>query len=327
VTGFINDASRVRLDGLNGFARLHGELVILDDGARHVRRRSVKLDRVALVSGGGSGHEPMHVGFVGAGMLDAACPGEVFTAPTPDQIASAIAAVDAGRGVLLIVKNYSGDLMNFGMAVDMVSTPTATVSVEDDVSVPRVFGGVGRRGVAGTLVVEKLLGAAAEAGADLQTLAALGERVNARLRSMGVALRPCVVPQTNLPNFALSPSEMELGVGIHGEAGRHRVPRMSADAIASELVTAVLSELAPEAGDDALVLLNGFGATPPAELYIMANSIGGALERAGVRPWRWVAGSFATSLDMAGCSLTIALLDRQLKGFWDAPVHTAAWRW
>ena len=327
MTGFINDAARVRRDGLSGFALLHRELVVLDDDARHVRRRDPKRDRVALVSGGGSGHEPMHVGFVGKGMLDAACPGEIFTAPTPDQIAATIAAVDAGRGVLLIVKNYSGDLMNFGMAADLVSTPTATVTVEDDVSVPRVFGGVGRRGVAGTLVVEKLLGAAAEAGADLPALAALGDRVNARLRSMGVALRPCVIPNTNLPNFALGPSEMELGVGIHGEAGRRRVPRLSADAIASELVAAVLSELAVETGEDALVLLNGFGATPPAELYVMANSIGGALERAGVRPWRWLAGSFATSLDMAGCSLTIALLDDQLKGLWNAPVATPVWRW
>ena len=158
-------------------------------------------------------------------------------------------------------------------------------------------------------------------------LAALGDRVNARLRSIGVALRPCIVPNTNLPNFALGPAEMEMGVGIHGEAGRQRVPRLSADAIASELVAAVMGELAPETGEDALVLLNGFGSTPPGELYIMANGVAAALERAGVRPWRWLAGSFATSLDMAGCSLTIALLDRHLRGLWDSPVRTAVWRW
>ena len=279
---------------------------------------------MAIIAGGGSGHEPLHIGFVGRGMLDAALPGQIFTAPTPDQIIAAIEAVEAGRGVLMVIKNYDGDVMNFAMASEAVRSPLMSVLVDDDVSIERA---TGRRGVAGTIVVEKIVGAAAEQGLDLAGLKALGDRVNSRTRTMGVALRPCAVPATGQPNFTLGPDEMEMGVGLHGEAGRRRMPRGSADAIATHLAGAVLAELQPEPGEEALLLLNGFGGTPLVELYVMVNSIRQALERAGVRPTRYLAGSYATSLDMAGCSLTVAMLDQDLRGLWDAPVETPALRW
>lgn len=324
MTRFANDAGSLREESLSGFATVHSALVVLDERRHFVRRRLAKQDKVAVVAGGGSGHEPLHIGFVGRGMLDAALPGQIFTAPTPDQIVAAIDAVEAGRGVLMVIKNYDGDVMNFAMASETVRSPLMSVLVDDDVSIERA---TGRRGVAGTIVVEKIVGAAAEQGLDLAGLKALGDRVNSRTRTMGVALRPCAVPATGQPNFTLGPDEMEMGVGLHGEAGRRRMPRGSADAIATHLAGAVLAELQPEPGEEALLLVNGFGGTPLVELYVMVNSIRQSLERAGVRPTRYLAGSYATSLDMAGCSLTVAMLDQDLRGLWDAPVETPALRW
>ena len=320
----MNDARRIRDESLAAFAIAHAGLVVLDDRGRFLRRRSPKRDKVAVVSGGGSGHEPLHIGFVGSGMLDAACPGQLFTAPTPDQIVAAIEAVDTGRGVLLVVKNYDGDVMNFDMAAEMVGSPVASVLVDDDVSTERTSG---RRGVAGTLIVEKIVGAAAELGWDLAGLKALGARVNSRTRSIGVALKPCTMPATGASNFSLGPDEMELGVGIHGEPGRRRVPRSSADAIASELLAAILADLQPQVGEEPLLLVNGFGGTPSIELYLMMKSALAALSRRGLSPTRHLAGSYVTSLDMAGCSLTLAMLDQELRSLWDAPVHTPALRW
>jgi phosphoenolpyruvate---glycerone phosphotransferase subunit DhaK len=282
---------------------------------------------VALVSGGGSGHEPLHAGFVGLGMLDAACPGQVFTSPTPDQIVAAAEAVDGGAGILFIVKNYEGDVMNFDMAREMTGGAVATVVTDDDVSVETSTYSTGRRGVAGTLVVEKMVGAAAEQGADLAALKSLGDGVNRATRSMGVALTSCTVPAAGRPTFTLGEDEMEMGVGIHGEPGRRRVKLASANALVEEMVGAILGDLEAAKGSDALLLVNGFGGTPAMELYLMYNAARPVVERHGVKVSRSLVGNYVTSLEMAGCSITVSLLDDERRALWDAPVHTAALRW
>jgi dihydroxyacetone kinase-like protein len=236
-------------------------------------------------------------------------------------------AVDTGAGVLFIVKNYEGDLMNFTMAAEMAGREVATVVTDDDVAVETSTYSTGRRGVAGTLVVEKMVGAAAETGTRLAALKDLGDEVNRRTRSMGVALTPCTVPAAGRPNFTLADNEMEMGVGIHGEPGRRRVALASADAIAGELLGAILKDLAPKRGSEVLLLVNGFGATPLIELYLMVNSARRILDDAGLVPTRFLTGSYVTSLDMAGASLTVSVLDDRAKALWDAPVHTAALRW
>jgi dihydroxyacetone kinase-like protein len=323
----INGVDDVLAESLDGFAAAHADLVVLGEERKFVRRRTLAPGKVALISGGGSGHEPLHAGFVGAGMLDAACPGQVFTSPTPDQMLAAIAAVDGGAGCLLIVKNYEGDVMNFDMAAEMAAGPVAKVVTDDDVAVEASTWSTGRRGVAGTLVVEKIVGAAAEQGADLAALQALGARVNGRTRSMGVALTSCTVPAAGAPTFALGDDEMEMGVGIHGEPGRRRVKLARADAIAEEMLGAILGDLSPAAGDACLLLVNGFGGTPAMELYLMVDAANRVLAAKGLRPVRYLTGSYVTSLDMAGCSLTVSLLDEAMLRLWDAPVHTAALRW
>jgi len=323
----INGVDTVLSESLAGFAAAHADIVAADPEGRFVRRAVPVRGKVALISGGGSGHEPLHAGFVGRGMLDAACPGQVFTSPTPDQMLAAAEAVDGGAGVLFIVKNYEGDVMNFDMAREMLSSPVATVLTNDDVAVEASSFSTGRRGVAGTLVVEKIVGAAAEEGRDLATLQALGERVNARTRSMGVALTSCTVPAAGKPTFDIGDGEMEMGVGIHGEPGRRRVPLMSADAIAAEMVEAVVGDLADQASGDALLLVNGFGGTPLMELYLMYDAVRRRLNGSGVTIARSLVGNYVTSLDMAGCSVTLSMLDDEAKALWDAPVHTAALRW
>jgi dihydroxyacetone kinase-like protein len=323
----INSVDTVLEESLDGFAAAHADIVVLGPERKLLRRRELKAGKVGLISGGGSGHEPLHAGFVGLGMLDAACPGQVFTSPTPDQIIEAAEAVDTGAGVLFIVKNYEGDLMNFSMAAEMAGREVATVVTNDDVAVETSTFTTGRRGVAGTLVVEKMVGAAAETGMKLAALKTLGDDVNRRTRSMGVALSPCTVPAAGRPNFTLADTEMEMGVGIHGEPGRRRVPLASADAIAAELLEAILKDLAPSRGSDVLLLVNGFGATPLIELYLMVNSARRILDGAGINVTRFLTGSYVTSLDMAGVSLTLSALDSQATTLWDAPVHTAALRW
>jgi len=323
----INSADTVLEESLDGFAAAHADILVLGAERKFVRRRSLKAGKVALISGGGSGHEPLHAGFVGHGMLDAACPGQVFTSPTPDQMIEAAEAVDTGAGVLFIVKNYEGDVMNFAMAAEMAGRDVATVLTNDDVAVETSTYTTGRRGVAGTLIVEKMVGAAAETGMPLAALKGLGDDINRRTRSMGVALTPCTVPAAGRPNFTLADNEMEMGVGIHGEPGRRRVPLASADAIAAELLEAILKDLAPGKGSEVLLLVNGFGATPLIELYLMVNSAKRLLDGAGVTAVRFLTGSYVTSLDMAGVSLTVSVLDSQAKTLWDAPVHTAALRW
>ena len=322
---FINRVEDALDESLRGFASAYSDLVVLRAGPTYVARRDAPVaGKVALVSGGGSGHEPLHAGFVGRGMLDAACPGQVFTSPTPDQMLGAAQAVDGGAGVLFIVKNFAGDVMNFEMAAEMFSGAQATVLVNDDVATDDQSL---RRGVAGTLVVEKVVGAAAEAGADLEACRTLGVRVNERTRSMGVALTSCTVPAVGRPTFDIGNDEMEMGVGIHGEKGRRRVQLAPADAVAEELVGAIVEDLKPLSGDRALLLVNGFGGTPLMELTLMYDAARRALAGSGVEVVRSLVGNYVTSLDMAGCSITLSLLDDDMLRCWDAPVQTAALRW
>ncbi len=323
----MNGVDTILTESLSGFAAAHAGIVVLGPEGRFIRRARLTPGKVSLISGGGSGHEPLHAGFVGYGMLDAACPGQVFTSPTPDQMTEAAQAVDGGAGLLFIVKNYSGDRMNFEMAAELVNGPVATVVTDDDVSVENSTWTAGRRGVAGTLVVEKIVGASAERGRDLASLAALGERVNARTRSIGVALSSCTVPAAGRPTFNIGEGEMEMGVGIHGEPGRRRVPLVPADDIADEMVSAIATDLRAEVRGDALLFVNGFGGTPAMELYLMYNAARRFLEKRGARVIRSLVGDYVTSLEMAGCSITVSMLDEDHVVLWDAPVETAALRW
>lgn len=322
---FINNVANVLTESLDGFAAAHADIVTLGAEHKFVKRKVLKPGKVGLLSGGGSGHEPLHAGFVGHGMLDAACPGQVFTSPTPDQMMAATDAIDSGAGVLFIVKNYEGDVMNFDMAREMCGREVETVITDDDVAVENSLFTTGRRGVAGTLVVEKVVGAAAEQGADLKSLKALGDKVNKATRSMGVALTSCTVPAAGKPTFEIGDGEMEMGVGIHGEPGRRRVTLKSADEIAEEMVAAITGDLGVKG--DALLFINGFGGTPAMELYLMYHAAQVQLEKHGIRPARALVGNYVTSLDMAGCSITVTMLDDEIAKGWDAPVHTPSLRW
>ena len=323
----MNHVDTVRDESLDGFAAAHADIIVLGEGRKFVRRKNIKPGKVALISGGGAGHEPLHIGFVGHGMLDAACPGQIFTSPKPSQMVNATQAVDGGAGVLFIVKNYSGDMMNFEMAVEMLEQENATVVVNDDVAIEDSTHTIGRRGVAGTLIVEKILGAAAERGFKLEQLKALGDSVNNSMATMGVALTSCTVPAAGKPTFQISPGDMEIGVGIHGEPGRRRVHLASADAIAAELTEAVIKDLSLKSGREVILLVNGFGGTPMLELYLMVNATRKVLANAGITAVRYLTGSYATSLEMAGCSITVSAVDEDILSLWDAPVHTTALRW
>ncbi len=324
---FLNAHETLLDESLDGFAAAHADIIVVGEERKFVRRRTLAPGKVALISGGGSGHEPLHAGFVGYGMLDAACPGQIFTSPTPDQMAVAVEAVDQGPGVVFIVKNYEGDVMNFEMAAEMTDGRCTTIVIDDDVAVETSTYSTGRRGVAGTLIVEKIVGAAAEKGMGRTDLQALGQAVNRRTRSMGVALTSCTVPAAGKPNFDLGADEMEMGVGIHGEPGRRRVKLARADDIADEMTAAIMGDLGNPSGGEALLLINGFGGTPLIELYLMYNAARRLLEKRGLRIARSLVGSFVTSLDMAGCSITVSQLDPKTTALWDHPVHTAALRW
>ena len=314
-------------DSLKGFARAHQDIVRFNAQPAFISRApSIAQTKVALISGGGAGHEPLHAGLVGTGMLDAACPGQIFTSPSPDQMMAAVEAVDNGAGVLFIVKNYAGDVMNFEIAAEMIEGEHATVLVCDDVSLPAVHS-TGRRGVAGTLIVEKMVGAAAEAGADLNACQALGERVNKATASIGVALTSCTVPALGKPTFELAEDEMEFGVGIHGERGRETLPLKPAGEIVADLVAVIEAELNIKSGQQVLLHINGFGGTPLIELYAVYDLAAQYWQARGVEVVRSLVGNYTTSLDMAGCSMTVTLLDDTLIELWDAPVHTANLRW
>ncbi|ROH85533.1 dihydroxyacetone kinase subunit DhaK [Pseudomethylobacillus aquaticus] len=323
---FINKVNDVLVESLSGFAMAHQDIVQLHLDPHFVVRANKASNKVALISGGGSGHEPLHAGFVGYGMLDAACPGHVFTSPSPDQMLAAAEAVDAGKGVLFIVKNYAGDVMNFEMAAEMLSVPNATVLTSDDVAVENSTWTSGRRGVAGTVIVEKVVGSLAETGADLAACKALGDKVNQRTGSMGVALTSCTVPAAGRATFDIGDNELEMGVGIHGEPGRRREAMRPADAIVADLVAAILHDLKPAAGAEVLLMVNGFAATPLMELYLLYHSAEKLLKAQGLIVSRSLVGNYTTALDMAGASITLCLLDDEIKQHWDSPVHTAGLR-
>ncbi|GAA0491588.1 dihydroxyacetone kinase subunit DhaK [Paractinoplanes deccanensis] len=326
----INDPANVITDALHGFAAAHPELRVDYDNRVVVRGDAPVRGKVGLVSGGGSGHEPLHAGFVGPGMLDAACAGEVFTSPVPDQMVAATRAVDGGAGVLHIVKNYTGDVMNFEIAAEMVAADSGTevvaVVVDDDVAVQDSLYTAGRRGVGATVLVEKIAGAAAEEGRPLDEVAAVARKVNSYGRSMGLALTSCTVPAAGRPTFDLPDDQMEVGIGIHGEPGRRRVPVAPANEIAEMLVSPILSDLDFTGGDGVIVFVNGMGATPLIELYLMFNEVSQLLAKAGVEVARSLVGPYITSLDMAGCSVTLLKADDEILRLWDAPVRTPALR-
>jgi dihydroxyacetone kinase-like protein len=327
----INSPDDVVTDALRGMAAAHPELRIDIENRVVFRGDAPVQGKVGLVSGGGSGHEPLHGGFVGMGMLDAACAGEVFTSPVPDQMVAATQGVDGGAGVLHIVKNYTGDVMNFEMAAELVAAESGTevsaVVIDDDVAVQDSLYTAGRRGVGATVLVEKLVGAAAEQGRPLDEVADLARRVNGAARSMGMALTSCTVPAAGKPTFDLPEGEMEIGIGIHGEPGRRRVPVAPAREIAEMLVEPVLSDLDFTGGDGVLAFVNGMGGTPLLELYLMYGEVTAVLEKAGVTVVRSLVGSYMTSLEMSGCSVTLLKMDDELVRLWDAPVRTPGLRW
>lgn len=327
----INSPEKVVKESLAGLAAAHRDLIkVFYDPDYVVRADAPLAGKVGVVSGGGSGHEPMHGGFVGKGMLDAACPGAVFTSPVPDQILAATRAVDGGAGVLHIVKNYTGDVMNFEMAAELGAAEgieVAGVLTNDDVAVENSTWTAGRRGVGVTVLLEKIVGAAAEAGANLAECKRIAEKVNAQGRSMGMALTSCIVPHVGKPGFELGNDEIEVGIGIHGEPGRRREKIAEASAIAAMLAGPILEDLPFSSGDTVLAFVNGMGGTPLIELYLMYNELAQILKDKHIVIGRQLVGNYITSLEMAGCSFTLLKLDDELTKLWDAPVHTPALHW
>ena len=326
----INAPDAVVSEALIGMELAHPELTIDHELQIIYRSDAPVAGKVGVISGGGSGHEPMHGGFVGSGMLDAACPGAVFTSPTPDQMLAATKHVDSGRGVLHIVKNYTGDIMNFEMAAELAAVEgieVRSVVTNDDVAVEDSLYTAGRRGVGVTVLLEKIVGAAAEQGRSLDELAALGEKVNSRGRSMGMALTSCIVPAAGSPTFDLGEDEIEIGIGIHGEPGRYREPRGTAAEIARRILDPVVGDFPLERGDTVLAFVNGMGGTPLIELYLMYGEVSKLLTARGIHVARSLVGNYITSLEMAGCSVTLLRLDDELAELWDAPVNTPGLRW
>jgi dihydroxyacetone kinase-like protein len=327
----INDPASAVRESLAGLAAAHADLLKVRFDPTFVLRADAPVrGMVALVSGGGSGHEPLHAGYVGRGMLDAACPGDVFTSPTPDQVAAATRAVSGGAGVVHVVKNYTGDVMNFEMAGELCAAEgiqVETVLLNDDVAVKDSLYTAGRRGVGGTVLAEKLCGAAAARGQPLAEVAALGREVNARVRSMGMALTSCTVPAAGKPTFDLGEKEMEIGIGIHGEPGRRRLPLQPVREIVEMMAGEILGDLPFQRGDRVIALVNGMGASPLLELYIAAGELERVCAGRGIRVARHLVGNYITSLDMAGFSLTLLQADERLLELWDEPVRTPALRW
>jgi dihydroxyacetone kinase-like protein len=325
----INAPERVVDEELAGMVAAHGDLIRLIPPNVIVRRDAPRPGKVGVISGGGSGHEPLHGGFVGVGMLDAACPGAVFTSPVPDQMLAATKAVDGGAGVLHIVKNYTGDVMNFDLAAEMARSEGIAVNsvvIADDVAVQDSLYTAGRRGVGGTVLAEKIVGAAAEAGASLDEVTRICQKVQDNVRSMGMALTSCTVPAAGRPTFELGDDEMEIGIGIHGEPGRTRMKLATADEITELLATPILDDLPFRRGDAVLAFVNGMGGTPLMELYIVFRKLAEILSGRGITIARTLVGSYITSLEMAGCSITLLRMDDELTRLWDAPVHTPALR-
>jgi phosphoenolpyruvate---glycerone phosphotransferase subunit DhaK len=328
----INDPADVVKEALLGVEAAHSDRVRVDHDNKIIYRKDApRQGKVGLISGGGSGHEPMHGGFVGVGMLDAACAGEVFTSPVPDQMMAATKEVDGGAGVLHIVKNYTGDVMNFEMAAELAAADSGievqSVVTDDDVAVQDSLYTAGRRGVGVTVLLEKIVGAAAEEGRSLQEVADLAKAVNSAGRSMGMALTSCTVPAAGKPTFDLAENEMEVGIGIHGEPGRQRLPVASAKEVAAMLVDPIVGDLPYGEGDSVIAFVNGMGGTPLIELYIMYNEVAALLDKAKISIARSLVGSYITSLEMAGCSVTLLKADDEMIRLWDAPVNTPGLRW
>jgi len=328
----INSPDAVVADALRGIEAAHGDRLRVQAEPPYliVRKDAPVQGKVGLVSGGGSGHEPLHGGYVGPGMLDAACPGEVFTSPTPDQMLAATKAVDGGAGVVHIVKNYTGDVLNFEMAAELAQAEgveVETVLTSDDVAVEDSLYTAGRRGVGVTVLVEKIAGAAADAGRSLQEVAEVGRRVSANGRSMGMALTPCITPASGEPSFELADDEVEIGIGIHGEPGRHREKVGPASQVAERLMTPILNDLPFGSGDRVLAFINGMGGTPLIELYIVYAEVAKIAQQHGLAIERNLVGNYITSLEMQGCSITLLKLDDELTHYWDSPVDTPALRW
>ncbi|MFZ0041208.1 MAG: dihydroxyacetone kinase subunit DhaK [Solirubrobacteraceae bacterium] len=325
----INAPDAVVADALRGFEAAHGDRVRVSYDPFYIVRADAPVNgKVGIISGGGSGHEPMHGGFVGPGMLDAACPGEVFTSPTPDQMFEATQAVDAGAGVIHVVKNYTGDVMNFEMAAEMGGDiAVETILTNDDVAVEDSLYTAGRRGVGVTVLVEKICGGAADDRRSLAEVAELGRRVNAQGRSMGMALTPCITPGSGEPSFELGEDEVEIGIGIHGEPGRYREPIGPASQIAERLMTPILEDLPFSSGDRVLAFVNGMGGTPLLELYVMYGEVDRIAREHGLVIERNLIGNYITSLEMQGCSITLVKLDDEMVRYWDAPVNTPGLRW
>ncbi|MGX8686500.1 MAG: dihydroxyacetone kinase subunit DhaK [bacterium] len=326
----INGVDNIVDEMLNGMVKAHPDYVERVPGTDVVARTGAKkTDKVALISGGGSGHEPAHGGYVGRGMLDAAVAGAVFTSPTPDQVYEAIHAADAGKGVLLIIKNYTGDVMNFEMAADMARDEDIEVDqviVADDVAVENSTWTTGRRGIAGTIFVHKIAGAAAEEGRSLAEVKAVAEKVIANVRSMGMAVAPCTVPAVGKPSFELEEDEVEIGIGIHGEPGTHREKISNANATADTLLEKILAEGIYGEGDEVAVMVNGMGGTPLMELYLINDHVADVIAGKGLRIAKTLVGNFMTSLDMEGFSITLLKLDEELKALLDAPADTPAFK-
>ena len=325
---FVNKVDEILTESLTGFGNAHNDILEVKLSPDFVARKSKPANqKVALISGGGSGHEPLHGGFVGYGMLDAACPGQVFSAPTPDQMEAAANHVHSGKGILFIVKNYSGDIMNFEMGAEMLDLEHQTIVVNDDVAVEDSTFTTGRRGVAGTMIVEKTVGSLAETGASLEECKNFGDYVNKMTGSMGVAFTSCTVPAAGKPTFELGSDEMEFGVGIHGEPGRKREKIKSANEITSELMGVILEDLKPDNNQEVLLHVNGFGGTPLMELYLLFEAAKKILDQKNIKVSRSLVGNYTTSLEMAGGSITVTKLDQKIVERWDSPVHTAALRW
>jgi phosphoenolpyruvate---glycerone phosphotransferase subunit DhaK len=325
VKTFINSADTMLAESLRGFASAHAELVTYVADGNFICRKTPAKGKVSVISGGGSGHEPLHCGFVGTGMLDAACHGHMFTSPTPDQIAKAAFATDAGEGCIFIVKNYAGDVMNFDMGADLAPAKIRQVIVSDDLATGPLK--ANRRGVAGTLIVQKIVGAGAERAMSLEQLFKLGIDLNNSTRTIGVALHSSFNPITRRPSFHLDPTELEFGVGIHGEAGIKRIIMKSAYEIAEDMCSPILFDLKNHAKRPALLFINGLGGTPLGELYLMYHAARQIFEHAGITIARSLVGNYVSSLNMTGSSITLTSMTDEMLSLWDAPVVTPALRW
>jgi dihydroxyacetone kinase-like protein len=328
---FINEVDDFILESLSGLAQAHPNLVSVNLDPMYVIRKDIANKKVVLISGGGSGHEPLHSGFVGHGMLDIACPGHVFTSPTPDQMIAALEAYQPEKGVLFIVKNYSGDVMNFEMAAEMTSYENKSLIINDDAAVINSSYTTGKRGVAGTVIIEKVLGSLAETGGNLDQCLSLGERVNNISSTMGIALTSCTVPAAGKPTFDIGDDEVEVGVGIHGEPGRRREKIKKANLMVDDMIDAILADLKEKNvqtnNSEVLLLVNGYAGTPLSELYLLFDAAAKNLKVRGIKIARSLVGNYTTALDMAGASLTLCVLDDEIKNHWDAPVLTPALRW